>query len=77
MYSALVELMQPEIDEAVNKAVNQTEAKKTVEAIDNIMRKLGMSKTDACTCMDTTPEQYDAYKKMVNHIQNTAGRNDQ
>lgn len=80
MYSALVELMQPEIDEAVNKAVSKAvnktrselEAQKTVEAIDNIMRKLGMSKTDACTCMNTTPEQYDLYKQLINNIQNTA-----
>lgn len=72
MYSALVELMQPEIDEAVSKAVDQAwskaEAKKTVEAIDNAMRKLGMSKKDACAFMDTTPEQYDVYQQLAQNI---------
>lgn len=84
MYSALVELMQPEIDEAVEKAVDKAvdkavrktrsmaEAKKTVEAIDNAMRKLGMSKKDACAFMDTTPEQYDTYKQLAENIPNAA-----
>ncbi len=85
MYSALVELMQPEIDEAVNKAVseavskavreavqktkketwNEASAQKAVEAINNAMMKLGMSKEKACAFMDTTPEQYDEYKLLI------------
>lgn len=68
MYSALVELMQPEIDEAVQKARNEAsnvmEARKTVEAVDNAIRKLNMSKEKACKFMDITPAQYDAYVKI-------------
>ena len=77
MYSALVELMQPEIDEATKKAwdkawdqawdeaSSEITAKKTVEAVDNAMKKLHMSKEEACAFMDITPEQYDAYKLMI------------
>lgn len=80
MYSALVELMQPEIDEAVDKAIKKTwteassmaKAEMTVEAVGNAMRKLGMSKKDACALMDTTPEQYEAYIKL---IKNAADKN--
>ena len=38
MYSALIELMRPEIDEAVSEAVSDTEAKMTVEAIENLIK---------------------------------------
>ncbi len=73
MYRAFVELMQPEIDEAVSVAVSEavsetefvTTARNKVEAIENAMKKLGMSKEDACGLMDTTPEEYDAYKEVV------------
>ena len=77
MYSALVELMQSEIDEATKKAWDQAwdtawdeasseiTVKKTVEAVDNAMKKFHMSKEDACAFMDITPEQYDAYKLMI------------
>lgn len=44
------------------------EAKTTMEAIDNAMRKLGMSKKDACAFMDTTPEQYDVYKQLSSDV---------
>lgn len=79
MYRAFVELMQPEIDEAVNKAVNKTEtvttARNKVEAIENAMKKLGMSKEDACSLMDTTPEEYDQYKEIVrNMVDGKTGR---
>lgn len=89
MYSALVELMQPEIDEAVDKRVGKavseavektrsetwdkassiTAAKMTVEAIDNVMRKLSMSKEEACALMDITSKQYDAYQQLVKNAQ--------
>lgn len=77
MYSALVELMQPEIDEAVQKArgeawdeawgaaSNIVEARKTVEAVDNAIKKLDLSKEKACAFMDITPAQYDAYRKAI------------
>lgn len=73
MYRAFVELMQPEIDEAVSTAVsaavNETEivttARNKVEAIENAMKKLGMSKEDACKLMDTTLEEYDQYKDIA------------
>jgi len=73
MYSALVELMQPAIDEAVQKARGETwdeasnvmEARKTVEAVDNAIKKLEMSKERACAFMDITPAQYDAYRQVV------------
>lgn len=100
MYRAFVELMQPEIDEAVDKrineavdkavneavnnavektwdeavektwdtAVNETTAKNTVAAIENAMRKLNMSKKEACAFMDTTTEQYDAYKLLIKNF---------
>lgn len=83
MYSALVELMQPEIDEAVNAAVNEavkrtwdeatneTTARMTVEAIENAIKKLSMSKEEACAFMDTTVAEYDAYKQI---IENAAAR---
>ena len=74
MYSALIELMRPEIDEAVNEAVSEavseavceavsdTEAKMTVEAIENLIKKLNMSKENACELMDITVSEYDEYK---------------
>lgn len=81
MYSAFVELMQPEIDEAVNKAVakaveetwneaviettNNITAQNKVEAIENAIKKLNMTKEEACAFMDTTPEQYDVYKQII------------
>lgn len=76
MYSALVELMQPEIDEAISKAVKKTRsetwdeasAQKSVEAINNAMIKLGMSKEKACAFMDTTPEQYDKYQLLIQNF---------
>ena len=75
MYSALVELMRPEIDEAVNEAVEKTwdeaTAKKTIEAIENAMKKLGMSKKEACAFMDTTEAEYNAYKQLV---ENSTGK---
>lgn len=79
MYSALVELMQPEIDEAVSAAVkrtwdeatNETTARMTVEAIENAIKKLSMSKEEACAFMDTTVAEYDAYKQI---IENAAAR---
>ncbi|MDE5696337.1 MAG: hypothetical protein K2I96_02830 [Lachnospiraceae bacterium] len=79
MYSALVELMQPEIDEAVNAAVkrtwdeatNETTARMTVEAIENAIKKLSMSKEEACAFMDTTVAEYDAYRQI---IENAAAR---
>lgn len=87
MYQAFVELMQPEIDEAVNKrldeavgkavseALNEAEkeitARNKVEAIGNAMKKLNMSKEDACKLMDTTLEEYDTYQNLA---QKAAGR---
>lgn len=81
MYSAFVELMQPEIDEAVNKAVakaveetwneaviettNNITAQNKVEAIENAIKNLNMTKEEACAFMDTTPEQYDVYKQIM------------
>lgn len=77
MYSALVELMQPEIDEAVNEAVseavkrtrdevsNETTARMTVEAVDNAIKKLGMSKEEACAFMDITVAKYDVYREIM------------
>ncbi len=73
MYSALVELMQPEIDEATKKAWDkawdeawdEASAKKTIEAIENAMKKLHMSEKEACAFMDTTAEQYETYKMLV------------
>ncbi len=81
MYSALVELMQPEIDEAVNAAVNEavneavkrtwdeatneTTARMTVEVIENAINKLNMSKEEACAFMDTTVAEYDAYRQII------------
>lgn len=69
MYKAFVELMQPEIDAAVNEAVvettNNITAQNKVEAIENAIKKLNMTKEEACAFMDTTPEQYDAYKQIM------------
>lgn len=69
MYQAFVDLMQPEIDEAVNQrldaAVNQAEIATITRAIENAMKKLNMSKEDACGLMDVTPEEYDSYKKIA------------
>ncbi|MDE5697933.1 MAG: hypothetical protein K2I96_11075, partial [Lachnospiraceae bacterium] len=77
MYSALVELMQPEIDEATKKAWDEAwgeawdeawdeaSAKKTIEAIENAMKKLHMSEEEACAFMDTTTEQYESYKMRI------------
>lgn len=74
MYSALVELMQPEIDEATKKARekawdeawgeawDEASAKKTIEAIENAINKLHMSEEEACDFMDITIEQYREYK---------------
>lgn len=77
MYSALVELMQPEIDEAAKKAwgeaFNIAEAKKTVEAVGNAINKLAMSREEACAFMDITPAQYEAYQQV---IQNAKTRTD-
>ncbi|MDE6622309.1 MAG: hypothetical protein K2K74_17825 [Lachnospiraceae bacterium] len=82
MYSALVELMQPEIDEAVNKAVEKTwneaviettnniTAQNKVEAIENAIKKLNMTEEEACAFMDTTKEQYDAYKQIIKNADN-------
>lgn len=86
MYSALVELMQPEIDEAVNKAVskavektwneaviettNNITAQNKVEAIENAIKKLNMTEEEACSFMDTTKEQYDAYKQIIKNADN-------
>lgn len=77
MYQAFVDLMQPEIDEAVNKrldaavsqavseAVSQAISETEVRAIENAMKKLNLSKEDACGLMDVTPEEYDSYKKIL------------
>ena len=71
MYSALVELMRPEIDEAIEKTWDEATAKKTIEAIENAMKKLGMSEKEACAFMDTTEAEYNAYKQLV---ENSAGK---
>lgn len=65
MYSAWRELFQPEIDEAVSQAVSQVEIKKTVEAVENAIRKLHMSKDEACAFMDIDIEEYESYKRLV------------
>ncbi|MCM1184349.1 MAG: hypothetical protein NC337_13340 [Roseburia sp.] len=81
MYSALVELMRPEIDEAVNKrldeavseavneaasrATRETDARCTIWAIENAMKKLNMSKKEAYAFMNTTEEQYEEYKRLI------------
>lgn len=81
MYSALFEIMRPEIDEVVDKAVGEAvdkavgeavdettsrvTAQKTVEAIENAIKKLHMSRADACAFMDTTEEEYEAYKQLL------------
>lgn len=69
MYKAFVELMQPEIDAAVNEAVvettNNITAQNKVEAIENAIKKLNMTKEEACAFMDTSPEQYDVYKQII------------
>ncbi|MDE7273407.1 MAG: hypothetical protein K2N95_10165 [Lachnospiraceae bacterium] len=82
MYSALVELMQPEIDEAVHKAVEKTwneaviettnniTAQNKIEAIQNAIKKLNMTEEEACAFMDTTKEQYDAYKEIIKNANN-------
>lgn len=78
MYKAFVELMQPEIDAAVNLAVNAAviettnniTAQNKVEAIENAIKKLNMTKEEACAFMDTTPEQYDAYKQIMIAVNN-------
>lgn len=86
MYSAFVELMQPEIDEAVHKrideavneaikktwdeAINEITAQNKLEAIGNAIRKLNMTKEEACAFMDTTPEQYEIYKQVVQNAKN-------
>lgn len=64
MYSALVELMRPEIDEAANAAT----AQKTVQAIENAIKKLKMSKEEACAFMDTTVGEYEAYKQFLKNM---------
>lgn len=69
MYQAFVDLMQPEIDEAVNVAVNEAEMATIARAIENAMKKLNMSKEDACGLMDVTLEEYDSYKKTINRKQ--------
>lgn len=83
MYTAWKELFKPELDaarkegwdeawdEAWNEASNVAWAKNKVEAIDNVIKKLGMSKNEACALMDTTEEEYEAYKKRVT---NTLGK---
>lgn len=38
-------------------------------AIENAMKKLNMSKKDACRLMDVTSEEYDSYKKTINRKQ--------
>lgn len=98
MYSALVELMQPEIDEAVDKRINEAvneavskavneavkktwdeatnevtskvTAKNKLEAIENLIKKLNMTKEEACAFMDTTLEQYEIYKQVVKNAKN-------
>lgn len=72
MYSALVELMQPEIDEASNAA----EAKKTVEAVDNAIKKLNMSKAAACDFMDITPAQYDTFRLVMKNAKTQPEKRD-
>ncbi|MDE7207033.1 MAG: hypothetical protein K2N90_07745 [Lachnospiraceae bacterium] len=73
MYSALVELMQPEIDEATEKVRNETwdeaSAKKTLEAVDNAMKKLHMSFEEACAFMDITPAQHETYMQVVKTLE--------
>lgn len=74
MYKAFVELMQPEIDAAVSAAIientNNITAQNKVEAIENAIKKLNMTKEEACAFMDTTPEQYDAYKQIMIAVNN-------
>jgi len=65
MYSALVELMQPEIDAAVSMAVDATEEKDTVTAVENAIKKLYMSEEEACAFMDITVETYRKYKENI------------
>jgi len=69
MYSALVELMQPEIDAAVDAAVgaavDATEEKGVVTAVENVMKKLKMPEEEACTVMDITVETYRKYKENI------------
>ncbi|MCM1184347.1 MAG: hypothetical protein NC337_13330 [Roseburia sp.] len=65
MYSALVELMRPEIDEAASRAMRETNARCTIRAIENAMKKLNMSKKEACAFMNTTEEQYEEYKRLI------------
>lgn len=65
MYSALVDLMRPEIDAAVSEAVTAVASEKTVEAIENAINKLNMSTEEACAFMDITVEEYRAYKQLI------------
>ncbi|MCM1183108.1 MAG: hypothetical protein NC337_07025 [Roseburia sp.] len=64
MYSALVELMRPEIDEAVR----ETNARCTIWAIEIAMKKLNVSKKEACAFMNTTEEQYEEYKRLIEGV---------
>lgn len=58
---------------AVNEAVkrtrdevaNETTARMTVEAVDNAIKKLNMSKEEACAFMDITVAKYDAYRESM------------
>ncbi|MCM1184348.1 MAG: hypothetical protein NC337_13335 [Roseburia sp.] len=65
MYSALVELMRPEIDEAASKAAREAKARDRIEAIEIAMKKLNVSKKEACAFMNTTEEQYEEYKRLI------------
>ena len=56
---------------ASNEAEKEITARNKVEAIGNAMKKLNMSKEDACKLMDTTLEEYDTYQNLA---QKAAGR---
>jgi len=62
---AVSEAVEKTRSETWDKAASITEAKMTIEAIDNVIRKLSMSKDEACALMDITPQQYDVYKQLV------------
>ncbi|MDO4338013.1 MAG: hypothetical protein Q4C91_07980 [Eubacteriales bacterium] len=62
MFEELRKLMQPELDAELNAAVANTTDIVKVQAIDNFVKKFGISLMEACEALGITIEKYEEIK---------------
>ena len=70
MCDALLRLMKPEMDAAIEAAVAEKEFETKFNAVESVIRKYGGSLADACETMKISVEDYMKIKEKRNSVSN-------